>query len=165
MSDQIMDNNTYNLLQALASNLEAYTTYQKYAKDGNQQMWQQLAQQTQQAVQMLRQELTRTMGQGQTSQMRQGSQAGSQTSQIGQDWMPVTQPDMSQGSQAGQMGQGLQASQSNAGSQTGQMGINVSRQPEMGRDANAGNIDPELLKPDPDQKMGYANENYSPNEQ
>lgn len=65
--NQIVDNNTYNLITALASNLEAYNAYQKYAKDGNSQLWQQLSQQTQQAVQLLQQALQQTMsGQGNT---------------------------------------------------------------------------------------------------
>lgn len=74
-----MDNNTYNLITALASNLEAYNAYQKYAKDGNSQLWQQLSQQTQQAVQMLQQTLQQTMsGQSSNTNSQNYSATGTQ---------------------------------------------------------------------------------------
>jgi hypothetical protein len=37
-----VDNNTYNLMQALVSKLEALEVYRKYERDGNQQLFQEL---------------------------------------------------------------------------------------------------------------------------
>jgi hypothetical protein len=38
-----IDNETYDVLMALASKLEAIDTYKKYAQDGNARVWRQLA--------------------------------------------------------------------------------------------------------------------------
>ena len=37
-----VDNNTYNLMQALVSKLEAIEVYRKYERDGNQELFQEL---------------------------------------------------------------------------------------------------------------------------
>lgn len=106
MSDQIMDNNSYNIIQALASNLEAHDAYHKYAKDGNQQLWEQLAQQTEQNVQMLQQALMQTMG-----SQSQGTQS-----------YGASQPGMSgstgSSGQGGSSGQNYNSSQGAYGAQT-----------------------------------------------
>ena len=39
-----VDDATYDLLMALSSKLEAIDTYRTYAEDGNEEMWQELAQ-------------------------------------------------------------------------------------------------------------------------
>jgi RNAse (barnase) inhibitor barstar len=67
MEKRLVDNETYNLISALASNLEAYEAYQKYRKDGQGQLWDQLLSNTEQAVQMLRKELQRKLMQSQQS--------------------------------------------------------------------------------------------------
>jgi lipopolysaccharide export LptBFGC system permease protein LptF len=88
----LVDNNTFNVLTALQSLLEAHAAYLTYAKDGNSQLWNQLAQQTQQSVQLLQAELqktmsdpsyTMTMGQGQGQQGMSGNYGATQ-SQSGQ---------------------------------------------------------------------------------
>lgn len=71
----MVDNNTYNLLKALSENLEACETYKKYAKDGNQQLWQKLIQTTEDNARILHQELAKVMssqGQGQSQSSGQG---------------------------------------------------------------------------------------------
>ncbi len=72
MHKQMMDNNSYNVIMALASNLEALEAYHKYEKDGNQQLWQQLTQHTEQIVQLLQQQLPHVVQGAQSS----GSQSG-----------------------------------------------------------------------------------------
>lgn len=81
--NQLVDNNTYNLITALSSALEANEVYQKYMKDGNQQIWQQLSQLNQQAVQLLHQELSRTLQNQSQSQTSQGGFASQSQSQGG----------------------------------------------------------------------------------
>ena len=56
---QIMDNNSYNIIMALASNLEAYEAYRKYSKDGNAELWQKLSKNAEEAVQLLHKELAK----------------------------------------------------------------------------------------------------------
>jgi hypothetical protein len=73
MQGNVVDNNTYNLIMALSKNLEACEVYAKYAKDGNQQLWNQLIQKAQESAQMLQQELMRSMSQ-QGGQFASGSQ-------------------------------------------------------------------------------------------
>ncbi len=74
MANNIMDNNTYNLIMALASNLEAREAYMKYAKDGNQQLWNRLVQDTENAIQMLQGQLSNTLNSsGTTGSYAQGS--------------------------------------------------------------------------------------------
>jgi hypothetical protein len=86
----LVDNNTFNILTALQSNLEAHAAYITYAKDGNSQIWNQLAQHAQEAVQLLQAELQKTMsdpsykmtmGQGQQGM---SSNYGATQSQSGQ---------------------------------------------------------------------------------
>lgn len=70
----MVDNNTYNLLKALSESLEACETYKKYAKDGNQQLWQRLIQSTEENARILHQELAKVMSsQGQQGQFQSGS--------------------------------------------------------------------------------------------
>ncbi len=69
MSNNVMDNNTYNLIMALASTLEAREAYSKYQRDGKQQLWSQLIQQCDQTVQMLRGELSRSLSGSQGQSM------------------------------------------------------------------------------------------------
>lgn len=54
-----ISNAAYNVLSALHSKLEGLEAYRKYSQDGNQQLWQQLSQQDQQAVETLIGELER----------------------------------------------------------------------------------------------------------
>jgi hypothetical protein len=60
-----VDNNTYNLIQMLASKLEAIEVYQKYQKDADQQtrgLIDQLMQQDRQHAEMLVQALSQKLG-------------------------------------------------------------------------------------------------------
>jgi hypothetical protein len=75
MHQQMMDNNSYNIIMALASNLEALEAYHKYSKDGNQQLWEQLARSTEQNVRLLQQALPQAMQQGQSFAGQGGSYA------------------------------------------------------------------------------------------
>jgi hypothetical protein len=61
MQNQPVDNNTYNVITALAKNLEACEVYGKYGKDGNPQLWEQLYQKAREQVSLLQQELTKIM--------------------------------------------------------------------------------------------------------
>ena len=54
-----ISNEAYNVLSALQSKLEGLEAYRKYSQDGNSQIWQQLSQQDNQAVQTLVGELER----------------------------------------------------------------------------------------------------------
>ncbi len=58
-----ISNEAYNVLTSLQSKLEGLEAYRKYAQDGG-QLWQQLSQQDNQAVQMLVQELERLVRDG-----------------------------------------------------------------------------------------------------
>ncbi len=62
----IVDNEVYNVISTLANKLEALAAYDKYAQDGqaNDQLWQQLRQQDQQAVRQLLQQLAHFAEQG-----------------------------------------------------------------------------------------------------
>jgi hypothetical protein len=71
--NQMVDNNTYNILQAYVSTLEALEAYQKYSQDGNQQLWQQVSQHTEQVARILQQQLPMAM---QNMQGSQGASAG-----------------------------------------------------------------------------------------
>jgi hypothetical protein len=55
----LVDNEIYDLITALSSKLEGLVAYQKYGRDGsaNDQIWQQLKQQDEQAVRILMQQL------------------------------------------------------------------------------------------------------------
>lgn len=83
----LVDNNTYNLIMALGSNLEAYEAYNKYAKDGNEQLWKQLCQQTETAVTLLQEALMSSQGQngqGTNHSKSNGSaQSGSDKESVG----------------------------------------------------------------------------------
>lgn len=70
MHRQMIDNNSYNLIMALASNLEALEAYHIYAQDGEQQLWEEAVHHTEEVVKLLQQELHQTLRQGQ--QMGQG---------------------------------------------------------------------------------------------
>ena len=59
-----ISNEAYNVLSALHSKLEGLEAYRKYAQDGDQQIWQQLSQQDNQAVQTLVGELERLVREG-----------------------------------------------------------------------------------------------------
>ena len=59
-----ISNEAYNVLSALHSKLEGLEAYRKYQQDGGGQLWQQLSQQDNQAVQMLVQELERMVQEG-----------------------------------------------------------------------------------------------------
>ena len=54
-----ISNEAYNVLSALHSKLEGLEAYRKYSQDGGQQIWQQLSQQDNQAVETLIGELER----------------------------------------------------------------------------------------------------------
>ncbi len=54
-----ISNEAYNVLSALHSKLEGLEAYRKYSQDGDQQIWQQLSQQDNQAVETLIGELER----------------------------------------------------------------------------------------------------------
>jgi hypothetical protein len=69
MQSQPVDNNTYNLIEALAETLEACEPYKKYAKDGNRQLWDDLLQRAEGHVQLLQQELSRVIGTSQGAAM------------------------------------------------------------------------------------------------
>ena len=58
-----ISNEAYNVLSALHSKLEGLEAYRKYQQDGG-QIWQQLSQQDNQAVQTLIQELERLVRDG-----------------------------------------------------------------------------------------------------
>ncbi len=58
-----ISNEAYNVLSALHSKLEGLEAYRKYQQDGG-QIWQQLSQQDNQAVQTLVQELERLVRDG-----------------------------------------------------------------------------------------------------
>jgi len=62
----LVDNEIYDLITALSSKLESLAAYQKYARNGsaNDQIWQQLQQQDEQAVRTLMQQLDQFAQQG-----------------------------------------------------------------------------------------------------
>jgi hypothetical protein len=57
-------NEAYDVLAALHAKLEGLEAYRKFARDGDSRLWQQLAQQDTQAVQLLVQELERLIQEG-----------------------------------------------------------------------------------------------------
>ena len=59
-----ISNEAYNVVTALHSKLEGLEAYRKYSRDGDQQLWQQLSQQDNQAVETLVQELERLVREG-----------------------------------------------------------------------------------------------------
>lgn len=63
----MVDNNTYNILQAYVSTLEALEVYNKYSQDGNQQLWQQIIQHTEEVAHLLQQQLPQVLQQMQSS--------------------------------------------------------------------------------------------------
>lgn len=95
-SNQMVDNNTYNILQAFVSTLEALEAYNKYAKDGNQQLWQQVIQHTEQVGQLLQQQLPQALQSVTSSQGAAASQSnqqqGSMASQSGGYGATQSQP-------------------------------------------------------------------------
>ncbi len=69
-----ISNEAYNVLAALQAKLEGLEAYRKYQQSGNQQIWQQLSQMDNQAVQTLVQELERLVQEGKF-RMQQPGQA------------------------------------------------------------------------------------------
>ena len=63
------------MLSTLHTKLEGLEAYRKYQQDGSQQLWQQLSQQDNQAVEMLVSELERMVQSG-TFRMKQPGKAG-----------------------------------------------------------------------------------------
>ncbi len=65
----IVDNEVYNVLMATASKLEGLAAYNKYERDGtaNDQIWQELRQQDEQAVRRLLQQIEQFAQQGKLS--------------------------------------------------------------------------------------------------
>ena len=59
-----ISNEAYNVIAALQAKLEGLEAYRKYQQDGDNQLWQQLSQQDNQAVQQLVQELERLVHEG-----------------------------------------------------------------------------------------------------
>ena len=59
-----ISNEAYDVLSALHSKLEGLEAYRKYAQNGNNQIWQQLSQQDNQAVETLVGELERLVRDG-----------------------------------------------------------------------------------------------------
>ncbi|HEX2916207.1 MAG TPA: hypothetical protein VH186_35935 [Chloroflexia bacterium] len=115
MHQKMMDNNSYNVIMALASNLEALEAYHKYAQDGNQQLWQQITRHTEEVVNLLKQELPRVMqGQSQQSYATQGGTSGQ--SSMGQSGMSG-QSSMGQSGTSSQSGynQGTQGNYNTGG--------------------------------------------------
>ena len=70
-----ISNEAYNVLAALQAKLEGLEAYRKYQQSGNQQIWQQLSQMDNQAVQTLVQELERLVQEGKF-RLQQPGQAG-----------------------------------------------------------------------------------------
>ncbi|MDB5081490.1 MAG: hypothetical protein JWP00_3414 [Chloroflexi bacterium] len=95
--NQMVDNNTYNILQAYVSTLEALEVYQKYSQDGNEQLWKQVAQHTEQIARILQQQLPQALQNVQGSMGATASQSGSMGS-------------MDTSSQSGNMGTSSQSS-------------------------------------------------------
>jgi hypothetical protein len=62
----LVPNEIYDVITALSSKLEGIVAYKKFAKDGsaNDQIWQQLKQQDEQAVRLLMQQLDQFAQQG-----------------------------------------------------------------------------------------------------
>ncbi len=60
----LISNQAYNVLSALHSKLEGLEAYRKYSQDGDQQIWQQLSQQDNQAVETLVAELEQLVREG-----------------------------------------------------------------------------------------------------
>lgn len=75
--NQLVDNNTYNIMQAFVSTLEALEVYQKYSQDGNEQLWKEVASHTEQVAKLLQQHLPQAVQSMQNSQGATGSQSGS----------------------------------------------------------------------------------------
>lgn len=98
--NEMVDNNTYNIMQAFVSTLEALEAFQKYSQDGNEQLWQQVSQHTEQVARLLQQHLPQAQAMQQGSQSQgamsgQGAMAGQ--SQPGMGNRPgMTQSDMGQ---------------------------------------------------------------------
>jgi hypothetical protein len=73
VKNQMIDNNSYNILQAFVSTLEALEAYQKYSKDGNEQLWQQVMQHTEEVARILQQKLPQALQQNQGATASQSS--------------------------------------------------------------------------------------------
>lgn len=75
-----ISNDIYNVISALHAKLEGLEAYRKYQMSGNQQVWQQLSNLDNQAVQLLTQELERVVKSG-GLRLQQPGQTGAQTGQ------------------------------------------------------------------------------------
>ena len=133
MHKQMMDNNSYNLIMALASNLEALEAYHKYSQDGNQQLWQQAIQHTEQVVQLLQRELPQALQQSQSQQgyasQGQSSMSGTQSGMSGNQYGSSSQSGTS-GSQYGSTGSQSGSQYGSSGGQSGMSGNQTTpRQP------------------------------------
>ena len=60
----LVSNEVYDVLQATATKLEGLAAYNKYERDGNGQLWQQLRQQDEQTIRQLLQQLERFAQEG-----------------------------------------------------------------------------------------------------
>ncbi len=69
-----ISNEAYNVITALQAKLEGLEAYRKYQKDGNQQIWQQLAQADIQCVTQLIDELEKLVQGGKLRSQVQGGQ-------------------------------------------------------------------------------------------
>ncbi len=103
MHKQMMDNNSYNVIMALASGLEAQEAFHKYAQDGNQQMWEQIAQHNEQIISLLKQQLPQVLQQSQQGYATQSQSGGMSGQQQQSSLGGQSQSGMSMGSQ-GNMG-------------------------------------------------------------
>jgi hypothetical protein len=70
-----ISNEAYNVIAALHSKLEGLEAYRKYQQNGGGEVWQQLSQQDNQAVELLVQQLEQMVQQGKF-RMKQPGQAG-----------------------------------------------------------------------------------------
>jgi hypothetical protein len=150
----MMDNNSYNLIMALASNLESYEAYHKYAKDGNQQLWEEAAHHTEQIVSLLMNALPQalqtinsgtqtTQNQGQLAQQGQMQQPKGVYS-LGDDYAAgPTNPDLNN-TQA----DGVASLEDSQGVGTNQRGVETYEEESQMHHAEA-IADPDI------QKMGY----------
>ena len=58
---RVFDDQSYNILMALTSSLEALEVYHKYTEDGNTQLWQKLIEHTEAQVDLLKAELPKVV--------------------------------------------------------------------------------------------------------
>jgi hypothetical protein len=159
MHNQMVDNNTYNVLMAMANSLKAHQNYEKYAKDGNQQLWNDIEQHCEQIINLLQRALPQAMQQGNMSQQGQSTMQG-QANMSGRPATPVPAQNEDY-SHSGDM------SAINDTAEMGSNGPNVPQQ-KTAQDAPRTNEDSSLAYPgetqmdyaaevtnEPEQRMGY----------